>query len=74
MVLKLNITFTLVSFIADGDIFSLAVDFMTGNLYGASRGGYIFVCNTAITGPLNCTTILNSHDAIQGIALSPNDG
>ena len=62
------------SFTADGSMFGLAVDFITGNLYGGNNGSYIFVCSSAMTGPLNCTTILNSRDGIRGIALSPNDG
>ena len=63
-----------VSVILDGNITGLAVDWITGNLYGAGRGGYIFVCDTNTTGPLNCTTVLNSQEHFTFLALSPNDG
>ena len=66
--------FTVVWLIADGNFYALAMDWITGNLYVASRGGYIVVCSAAIPGPLNGTTIVNSRDGPSGIALSPNDG
>ena len=60
--------------IKDGNFYGLAVDWITGNLYGATRGGYTFVCNTsAVVEPLNCPTSLSSLDGLSRIALSPND-
>ena len=58
----------------DGDINGLAVDWITANVYGVSKGGYIFACNSRTAGPLSCTTIVNSPDTLIGIALSPNEG
>ena len=61
-------------FFIDGNIVGLAVDWITGNLYGASRGGYIFACNTNTTGPSSCITVLTSIEKFSNLALSPNDG
>ena len=52
------------------------MDGITGNLYGVSWNGIIFVCKTALSGALqSCTTLLYYYkEKLGGIVLSPEDG
>ena len=59
---------------ADRDIEGLAVDWVTGNLYGVSSG-LVFVCNApAGSESLNCKNLLSGQVYQNGIALDPNRG
>ena len=60
----------------DGLITSIALDWMTGNLYGVTHRGYLFVCKLtsgAVTS-LKCKTLLPGEQMFQVIAVNPNTG
>ena len=52
----------------------LALDWISGKLYGVGRAGFVFVCPTTTTGNISCTTVLSGQGALKGIALDPNSG
>ena len=62
------------SLIADGNIYGLAVDWITGNVYGGGSGGDLFVCRPVKTGEMACETLLSDQGQINGIVLDPNSG
>ena len=50
--------------LTDGSIMGLAVDWVTGNLYGGGKNGIIFVCSLTTTAAdlLNCVTLLSGRE------------
>ena len=62
--------------IADGDVYSLACDWITGYVYVGTGKGYILVCSDAVpTGDFTCVTVLsNQGRQVEGISLDPSAG
>ena len=62
--------------IADGDVYSLACDWITGNVYVGTREGYILVCSDEVpTRDLTCVTVLSNQGRhVEGISLDPSAG
>ena len=57
----------------DREVNGLAVDPMTGHLYGAFNG-YVFLCKAAQNEPLNFTTLLTDKDStFYGIAVTRDE-
>ena len=52
----------------------MAHDWITGNLYGVSRNGIVFVCNTSSSELLDCEVLLSGQGDLIGIALNPIEG
>ena len=52
----------------------MAFDWITGNIYFASRGDYIIACDARTTPTFTCATVLNNGGYIQGITLNPLQG
>ena len=50
------------------------MDWITGNLYGVSENGHVFVCETFESGMLSCENLVTGQGNVQGIALDPNNG
>ena len=65
-------------FLADGHVYALDFDWITGNIYGSGFFGYIFVCKT--TSSLEnfvCATVLRGSSyqlSLRGIAVHPAEG
>ena len=59
---------------ADTDMFGLALDWISGKLYGVGRTGSVFVCPTSTIGNITCTTVLSDQGVLSGIAVDPNSG
>ena len=60
----------------DAGIWAIDLDWVTGNLFGATRNGYIFVCKSTegVVGSWMCRTLLSDQGGLQGIAVNPNAG
>ena len=59
---------------ADGVIRGLAHDWITGNLYGVSQNGIVFVCNTTRNEQIDCEVLLSGLGDLYAIALNPVEG
>ena len=60
--------------IADKQIQAIAMDWITGNLYGVNHAGVVFACNTEGGNPLKCATVLRDQGRLHGIAVDPAQG
>lgn len=60
--------------IADKYILAIALDWITGNLYGVNHAGDVFVCNTEAGDSLKCANILRRQGRLHGIAVDPDQG
>ena len=60
--------------IADGTFHGLAFDWIAGNVYLGTTGGFILACDTVRTSTLTCGTVMNNQGEVNGIALSPVAG
>ena len=62
----------------DWGIYDVALDWLTGNLFGASQGGHIFVCKfkkgDANGGPVELRTLVVDEIHFTRIAVNPNAG
>ena len=61
-----------VNVLAVGEISALAADWITGNLYGVSYAGFVFVCDT--TRAQACTVLRRDQGSLHGIAVHPAKG
>lgn len=59
---------------ADGNLYGLALDWVTGNIYIASWGGFVLACDGRPTAPFTCATVLTGQGHLSGIALDPVAG
>ena len=67
--------FVVLGIVTEGEIESLAFDWITGNIYAGTEKGYILVCGTIRTGNFICVTVLsNQGKQIEGISLHPGTG
>ena len=55
-------------------ISGLDFDWITGNLYGVSWAGVVFVCRARVQGFMKCTELLKDQGKLRGISLGPNEG
>ena len=60
--------------IVDGDINGLAFDWITGNVYAVTLGGYILACDWNTTRSFLCVSVATGLGELIGIALDPVDG
>ena len=62
--------------VAVGNYWSLKVDWITGNLYVVTDGGYIIVCDgrSRDTGAIGCSWIARDQGELRGITLRPDKG
>lgn len=58
----------------DGCLNGLAFDWVSGNVYIASSGGFILACSGRPANSFTCATVLFEEGDIQGIALDPAAG
>ena len=58
----------------DGNIESLAFDWITGNIYAVTFGGYILACDAATDRNFSCATVLSGQGSLRGITLNPVEG
>ena len=59
---------------ADPQFYCLAFDWISGNLYGGTWGGYILACDTARTNNFTCATVLSGEREVDELALNPIEG
>ena len=60
--LKLEVAIT-----DDDALWGLGLDWVSGNVYAVSDGGFIIACNG--TGSLRCVTVLSGLGELRGIAV-----
>ena len=60
--------------IVDGKPLALAFDWITGSIYVASAGGFIWACNGRQNSPFTCAVVHEEDGRIQGLALDPIEG
>ena len=60
--------------ISVGETYALAFDFISGNIYLATYGGYVLACGPGATGIFNCFTVLDGQSGALGLSLDPNEG
>ena len=59
---------------AGGEFRGLAYDWISGNVYVVTLGGFIFACDTVRKNGLVCAAVLWSQRHTEGIALHPQAG
>ena len=59
---------------SDELISGLALDWITGNLYGVSTRGIVFACKARVRGLMKCMVVLEGQKTLRGIALDPKNG
>ena len=64
----------ILNLLADSLFYNLDFDWIAGNLYVATWGGYILACDTNPTRPFRCATILTGRGNVVQITLNPNEG
>ena len=50
------------------------MDWITGNVYGSSMDGKVFVCSTTTPGTFPCSVVLSGLTNLEGIAVDLNAG
>ena len=60
--------------LADGTIYSLDFDWITGNIYAATEGGHILACDSSLDRNFSCTIVITAPGITKGVALNPVDG
>ena len=58
----------------DDQFRGLAFDWVTGNVYIATWGGFVLACDGTLERNLKCVTILSGQGKLVGIALDPGQG
>ena len=61
-------------FLVDGQIFGLAFDWITGNVYVVTWNGFILACDGSLERNFTCVTVLSGLGSVTGLALDPADG
>ena len=61
---------------ADGDVYNLALDWITGNIYLDNQKGGILACGVTSTLNLTCATVVpgNFTNPVHNMALNPDTG